>query len=251
LARQAVADGLLPQISARTVRRILQQVDLQPHRTRYWKTSQLDEQFKERAEKVLWCYAWAQRLVRRKMWVVCADEMPNLQALERRPIRRARPGLIERQEFEYIRHGTVTVLMLLVVHTGQMESVCLSSKSAQNYIRVLEGFRRRHRHLRGIFLIQDNDPTHTAGKTQAFFGESRGWWRPRYTPVHASWLNQAELLNHAFGHRYLKRKSWSSRQEQIDHIHASRLEYNELYAHPFEWIWTNQKMRKWFAQHAP
>ena len=43
-------------ISPRTVRRILHDVDLQPHRTRYWKTSRLNEQFKQRAEKVLWCY---------------------------------------------------------------------------------------------------------------------------------------------------------------------------------------------------
>ncbi len=251
LARLAVTEGILPQISARTVRRILQEVDLQPHRTRYWKTSQLDEQFKERAEKILWCYAWAERLVRRRIWVVCADEMPNLQVLQRQPIRRAKPGLIERQEYEYIRHGIVTVLMLLVVHTGQMEAVCLGSKSAQNYIRVLEQFRRRHRHLRGIFLIQDNDSTHIAGKTRAFFDESRGWWRPRYTPVHASWLNQAELLNNAFSHRYLKRASWSSKQQFIDHIRDSWPEYNELYAKPIEWTWTNQKMRKWFAEHAP
>ena len=28
-------------------------------------------------------------------------------------------------------------------------------------------------------------------------------------------------------------------------------EYNRRYAHPFEWTWTNQKMRQWFAEHAP
>ena len=27
-------------------------------------------------------------------------------------------------------------------------------------------------------------------------------------------------------------------------------EYNRLYAHPFEWTWTNQKMRRWFAKQA-
>src|SRR5512142_206398 len=104
LARQAVADGLVPAISAATIGRILNNVDLQPHRTRYWQTARLDPQFKERAEKVLWCYAWAKRLARRGIWVVCADEMPNRQMLERRPIRRAIPGAIEQQEFEYARH---------------------------------------------------------------------------------------------------------------------------------------------------
>jgi hypothetical protein len=47
LARQAVADGIVDAISPRTVQRILHAVDLQPHRTRYWKTARLDSQFKE------------------------------------------------------------------------------------------------------------------------------------------------------------------------------------------------------------
>src|SRR3954468_89042 len=106
LARQAVADGVIEAVSPRTVRRILHEVDLQPHRTRYWKTSRLDAAFKERAEKVLWCYGNAERLAARGLWVVCADEVPDFQVLERRPLRRAVPGTIEQQEFEYKRHGT-------------------------------------------------------------------------------------------------------------------------------------------------
>ena len=92
LARQAIADGMVPTISARTVRDILQHVDLQPHRTRYWKTARLDAQFKERAEQVLWCYANAERLARQGIWTGAVDEIPNFQVLERQPIRRAIPG---------------------------------------------------------------------------------------------------------------------------------------------------------------
>jgi hypothetical protein len=250
LARQAIADGIVDAISARTVRQILYAVDLQPHRTRYWKTAQLDEQFKERAEQVLWCYANAVRLARQGIWVVCVDEMPNLQVLERSPIRRAIPGSIEQQEFEYVRHGTVNVLMFLVVHSGRMEAVCPAQKNAKYYIRELRAFRRRHRGLKGAFLIQDGDPSHTAGLTEDYFGEYQSWWRPRFTPVHASWLNQAELLNDAFGSRYLKRASWCNREEFIAHVTASGPEYNQHYAHPFEWTWTNPRMRKWFAEHA-
>jgi hypothetical protein len=73
LARQAVVDGIVPAISARTVRRILQEVDLQPHRTRYWKTAHLDAQFKSRTEKVLWCYANANNLSIKGIWIVCVD----------------------------------------------------------------------------------------------------------------------------------------------------------------------------------
>ena len=226
-------------------------MDLQPHRTRYWRTSRLDEQFKERAEQVLWCYGNAQRLASQGIWVVAVDEKPNHQVRERRPIRRAKPGSLEQQEFEYTRHGTVNLLLLLIVHSGKMEVAVEASKDAQHYIQELRAFRRRHRGLKGVFLVQDGDPSHTAGDTAEYWSGCSGWWRPRFTPVHASWLNQAELLIGAFGYRYLKRGSWTSRQEFIEHAQASAPEYNQRYAHPFDWTWTNQQMRRWFAKHAP
>lgn len=249
LARQAVADGIVPRLSARTVRDILHEVDLQPHRTRYWKTARMDANFKRRAERILWCYANANRLMEQGFGVVCVDEMPNLQALERKPIRRAIPGTIEQQEFEYVRHGTVNLLLFLNVCTGQMHAACPERKDAAHYIEALEQFRRHHTQPKGIFLIQDGDPSHTAAATASYF-QAHPWWRPRFTPAHASWLNQAELLNDAFSLRYLKRMSWPSRQRLIDQIQAAWPEYNRLYAHPFQWTWTNQKMRTWFAQHA-
>ena len=178
LARQAVADGIVDAISPRTVRQILRDVDLQPHRTRYWRTARLDARFKERAEKVLWCYGNAERLARQGIWTVAVDEMPNLQVLERRPIRRAIPGSIEQQEFEYVRHGTVNLLLFLVVHTGRMEVAVEAKKDAEHYIRELRAFRRRHRGLKGVFLIQDGDPSHTSGDTAAYWSGCRGWWRP-------------------------------------------------------------------------
>jgi hypothetical protein len=73
LARQAISDGIVETISPRSVRQILHGVDLQPHRTRYWKTSRLDAEFKERAERVLWCYGNAVNLAARGLWVVCVD----------------------------------------------------------------------------------------------------------------------------------------------------------------------------------
>jgi hypothetical protein len=144
LARQAASDGIVEAISPRTVRQILDDVDLQPQRTRYRRTTRLDARFKARAEKVLWCYGNAERLARKGYWVVCADEVPNFQVLERRPIRRSIPGSIEQQEFDYTRHGTVNLLAFLVVHTGRMRAVVLEQNDAANYIPALKEFRRRH-----------------------------------------------------------------------------------------------------------
>src|SRR5436309_5329273 len=251
LARQAVADGIVAGISARTVRNILSSVDLQPHRTRYWKTARLDTRFKERAEQVLWCYANAARLAEQGVWVVCVDEIPTFQVLERDPIRRAIPGSIEQQEFDYTRHGTVNMLVFLIVHSGLMDLAFLASNDAEHYQPELELFHRQHQELRGVFLIQDGGSSHIAARTRSYFAESDGWWKPRYTPANASWMNQAEILIHAFKHYYLKRASWKSQEEFKTHVLASWPEYNHRYAHPFEWTWTNQKMRQWFAKHAP
>ncbi len=250
LARQAILDGIVPTITPRTIRTILNEVDLQPHRTRYWRTSRLDDRFKDRAEKVLWCYANAGRLAERGIWVVCLDEMPNKQVLERRPIRRAIPGAIEQREFEYTRHGTVNISTFLIVHTGRMEAAILEANDAEHLIPALAAFRREHHRLRGVFLVLDGGSSHTAGATTRYFDGCGGWWRPRLAPAHASWLNQGEILNHAFGLRYLKRGSWSSREAYIAHVMASWSGYNRLYAHPSEWTWTNQKMRRWFEEHA-
>jgi mRNA-degrading endonuclease toxin of MazEF toxin-antitoxin module len=130
---------------------------------------------------VLWCYAHAERLARRGPWVVCADEAPNLRVLERQPLRRATPGHIEQQEFEYARHGTANLPLFLVVHTGRMELAVLGS--------------------------------HIAAATQEYLRGRGGWWRVRLTPAHASWLNRAELLVNAFQGRYLKRARLAKRAQ--------------------------------------
>ena len=50
--------------------------------------------FQGACRKILWCYANAERLAERGFWVVCADEKPGFQVLERHPIRHSVPGPI-------------------------------------------------------------------------------------------------------------------------------------------------------------
>ena len=166
------------------------------------------------------------------------------------PIRRSIPGSIEQQEFDYTRHGTVNILNFLIVHSAKMETVCLEANDSDHYVPALKQFRRDHRWLRGIYLIHDGGPSHTGQITRDDLAAGHGWWRPRLTPARASWLDQAELLNHAFDLRYLKRGSWESRAAYFGHVMSSWPEYNRSYAHPFEWTWTAPKMRRWFTEHA-
>jgi hypothetical protein len=91
----------------------------------------------------------------------------------------------------------------------------------------------------------DNGPSHTSDDTQEFFQHLRPRVHVLLTPPHASWLNQAEIWRRAFTKRYLHGGSWNSQMALITHLLASRIEYNEWYAHPFGWEWTCRDFRYW------
>jgi len=203
-----------------------------------------------RAAKVLWCYERAAWLLERGILVVCIDEKPNLQVLERAgPIRPMIPGQIEQQEFEYIRHGTINLLVGLTVHDGQMWAECLDANDGAHFRPALLRYLDCFREYVGVYLIMDNGSSHIAGETKTLLqGLKAPWVRVCYTPPHASWLDQAELLLGAFSERYIKRGSWDSRQAMIDHVGDCYLEYNELFAHPFQWSWTRLDFRQWVEE---
>ncbi len=156
-----------------------------------------------------------------------------------------RPGQIERQEFEYKRHDTVNFLVFLGEHSGEMRACCLDKNDSEHLCRVLPQSLRPFRKWRRVHLIWDGGPSHTAESTRAFLRLYDSWLRVLYTPAHASWLNQAELLLKSFVLRYLKRGSWRSRDDLIEHLLASAPEYNRLFAQPIDWSWTGRNMRDW------
>jgi hypothetical protein len=251
LAKVAALRGLVPKIAHSTVSLILQAADLQPHRSRYWKTPTINADFEAKAARVLWCYERAFDLAEKGEIVVCLDEKPNLQALERRrPTRPMRPGQIEHQEFEYIRHGTVNFVAALVVHTGKMRGWCIEHNDSEHLHAILTDLFREHRRARRVHLVWDNGPAHIAEETATFLRTHYPHVRVLFTPAHASWLNQAELLLRAFSARYLKRGEWKSREQLIAHLDASWPEYNALFAHPIKWSWTRPKMHRWVERHA-
>lgn len=250
LAIVARQRGIAPTLSHSTVALILRDADLQPHRMRYWKTPTLDDTFRRKAARVLWCYEQAQRLAHRDEVVLCVDEKPNIQVLQgEHPVRLMHSGLFERHEFEYVRRGTVNLLVKLEVHSGQMRSWALEKNDGACLRAVLPQLLKDHRHARRIHLIWDNGSSHVARQTRDWLRSHAPHVRMLFTPAHASWLNQAELLLRAFVERYLRRGEWASRDDFIDHLNASWPEYNRLYAHPFTWSWTCAKMHAWMDRH--
>ena len=237
-----------PHLAHSTVSLILRDAQLQPHRTRSWITPTLNADFVQRATRILWLYERVKWLLAHDELVIALDEKPNLQALERaRPTQPMRPGQIERQEFEYVRHGTVNFLAVLILHSGEMQACCLEKNDSEHLCRALPTLLRPFRKWRRVHLIWDGGPSHASAATHTFLRSYGTWLRVLFTPAHAEWLNQAELLLKNFSLHYLKRASWRARQDLIDHLYASAPEYNRLFAHPINWKWTRRDLRDWMA----
>jgi transposase len=95
----------------------------------------------------------------------------------------------------------------------------------------------------------DHGSSHIAHQTKADLA-SHPRLRAFYTPPHASWLNQAELLLRAFSDKYLQRFDPDSRQHLIDHLEASWPEDNRRFAHHFQWSWSCRDLYAWARKKA-
>lgn len=246
LAQAAIEQEYVDDIDYTTVGDILREADLQPHQSRSWKTTLWDEEAVARALKILWYYERIESLWHRGEVILAVDEKPNLQVLERAtPKQLMRPGQIERQEFDYHRHGTVNLLVGLTLYTGHMWAACVNKNDGEHFRPAIRRWLHPYSWANRIHLIMDNGSSHISGDTTEFFDNLAPRVHVLLTPANASWLNQAEALLEAFSERYLIRGSWCTRPAMVQHILESRQEYNHRFAHPFEWKWTCRKFRYW------
>jgi hypothetical protein len=114
---------IVDSISVSRVGHFLREAALQPHRRKMWlNTTEKDpEVFEQAVDEVCKTYLNAPILGQQGMHTISCDEMTGVQALERaaadKPLR---PEQIAREEFEYIRHGTTTLIGSFDVVSGEM-----------------------------------------------------------------------------------------------------------------------------------
>ncbi len=224
LAEATVAQGYAEAIDYTTVREILYAADLRLPLFRFWKTTVWDDEAVARALKILWYYERIESLWQRGEVLLAADEKPNLQVLER---------------------VSIHLLAGLTLHTGHMFAECLDKNDGDHFRPAMQRFFHPYSWAQRIHLIIDNGSSHTSDETTEFFENLKPRIHVLFTPTNASWLNQAESLLQAFSTRYLIRGSWCSRPKMVEHIIGSRQEYNQWYAHPFDWQWTCRDFLYW------
>ena len=167
--------------------------------------------------------------------MLCIDEKPGIQALERKyPTQGSRPGKSGRFEFEYIRHGTRTLLAAFETQTGQVFGHCGAQRRASDLLAFMEAVAERYA-TGPVYVIWDNLNIHHGQRWEAFNQRHGRRFHFVYTPLHASWVNQVEIWFGVLQRRVLKHSSFTTLAELDTALLGFLEHWNTREAHPWNW----------------
>ena len=200
-------------------------IDLAPRKS--WCESN-DPQFAAKAADVVGLYINPPA----KAIVLCVDEKPSIQALERAqgylklPNGRALTG----QSHDYKRHGTTTLFAALEVATGTIIAGHSKRRRRVEFLAFMNNLVAIYPD-RELHVILDNLNTH---KKNEHWLKRHPKVRFHFTPTRSSWLNQIETWFSILQRQSLTGASFTSIEQLKEHIDAFITAYNET-AEPFAW----------------
>ena len=241
LAAQAVAEGLAVSVSASTVRRWLAEDAIRPWRHRSWIFPR-DPDFAAKAARVLDLYEriWDGTPLGEDEFVISADEKSQLQALSRcHPELAAGPGRVRRVEFEYKRHGTLAYFGAYDVHRARLIGRTAPKTGIVPFTELVEQVMTSepYKSAKRVFWIVDNGSSHNG---QASIDRMRAAWPTAtlvHLPVHASWLNQIEIVFSVLQRKVIKPVDFADLDALAARLTAFEPRYNAA-ARPFNWRFT-------------
>ena len=215
-------------LSLSEISRTLRCGGLRPHRERQWLHSP-DPEFRPKGERICELYLSPPR----GSTVLCIDEKSGMQALEHvHPAHLVAHDGVVRQDFEYVRHGTSTLIAAFDVRTGRVFGRCWR-RTADGLVRFMEEVALRY--PRGdVYVVWDNLNVHCGERWQHFNERHRGRFHFVYTPKHASWVNQVEIWFSLLSRGALRHASFETRRELEAAVRAFIVQWNRQ-AHPFRW----------------
>jgi hypothetical protein len=184
--------------------------------------------------------------------VVCFDERPCVlhgQVVEALPLK---PGKPQREDYEYERKGTCSLLVAFEPLTGLRMVEVSTQRTARDYTRFMERLSAHYAAATCIHLVQDNLNTHTAGSFYSSLTAAEAFalgqrFAFHYTPKKASWLNMAELELSVIVRQCLGRRI-ATEEEMAEEIGPLAKERNDQGA-TVQWQFTPRAAREKLERH--
>jgi transposase len=220
-----------------TVHSILNASDLQLHRNRTF-PFRPDPDFEAKLLDIVGFY----RNPPENALVLCVDEKPGIQALDRTqpllPLRAKKPRSWTN---ESVRHGNQTLIAALEIATGKVLAPIRNPRTSANFLRFMNDVVRSYPDGE-LHVVADNLNIHK--------NEALGRWLTRhprvrlhYTPTHASWVNLIECFFSILSKQGLAHSVQHSKQELNDLLHRFLESYNASCG-PFTWIKGSEQLQR-------
>jgi len=233
------------ELSSETVRRRLAENHLKPWRQDMWCIPKVDGEYVARMEDVLDLYAEEPDPQRP---IVCFDESPTQLIGEVREPVPAKPGQLERYDYEYRRNGTVNLFVFLDVHRPWRRVKVTDRRTNQDFAHCMrELVDDDFPDAPVVRVVMDNLSTHTLGAIYDTFpaAEARRVVKRleiHHTPKHASWLNMVEIEIGVLRSQCLDRRI--ENKEQITAEIAAWEQRRNAERAQINWMFTTEKARE-------
>ena len=218
----------LGDVPAHHVWHVLRQHGIHLQRRRSWCVS-TDPQFAAKAADIVGLYlAPPENAV-----VLCVDEKPSIQALERAQgwLRLPNGHALTGYSHQYKRHGTTTLFAALEVATGLVTTGHFRRRRRREFLAFMNEMVAAYPD-QDLHVILDNLNTHKPKRDRWLARHPQVHFH--YTPTQACWLNQIEIWFSILARRALKGASFTSPQQVRDAIDRFVEAWTEQAA-PFEW----------------
>jgi transposase len=251
LLAEIIKAGLAGQLSASSVLRILAEHPDWPWQYQSWISPRAPD-FAARASVILGLYQgfYQGKRLRPGDRILSVDAKPSIQARGRcRHTAPARPGKPVRVEHEYQRNGALALLAALDVHTGKVSASTPATTGIAPFMDLMTQVmsKQPYKDAPRVFVIVDNGSDH---RGQAAVKRLRDAWPNAimiHTPVHASWLNQAEIFFSITQKKVISPSDFASLDELAGTLLAFVDRYNQG-ARPFNWKFTAADLARLLAR---